>query len=82
MDAQLFAIIEELREADEASELMTGEDLTPNAIADAVAIRPAEISSLRAMPSVIPIKGRDGDLLPKNFLTPSTATLIGLSHWW
>ena len=34
MDAQVLAIIEELREADEAAELLTDEDLTPVVIAD------------------------------------------------
>ena len=34
VDAQLFAIIEALREADEAAELLTDEDLTPVVLAD------------------------------------------------
>jgi hypothetical protein len=36
VDAQLFAIIEALREADEAAELLTDEDLTPIVLADGV----------------------------------------------
>ena len=58
MDAQLFAIIEALREADEAAELLTDEDLTPVVISD------GEGGEMRVYPDGSYALYVDGELAP------------------